>query len=1010
MAFKVMSDTEVIAAAKSLQTGVDNEPRFDFHQWLQQGRSSSMARFADSQSYKRISWVYACVNAVAKNMASTPLRFLNEANMSVITNKTAPINVLFNPPNVPKIESLGQLILRTYVLTGLQGLAYWVFMRGDSNKFERVELFKKGQLRPITTAGINTRDQNQEFAQLLGWELIDRSGQRRALFTPNQVMAIRYYDPEHPFSGLAPVTAARLAIEQEFNQSAWNAAFFKQGLRNPIALKYKSTLTKDQRDEVRKQLVAYYAGVENGQSGMVLEGNVDVQDLGLTTKDIDFIEGKSMTREEIAATYGVPPAVIGIFRFANYANTREQRKILWEQTLIPLQDALIDMMQAILLDPEFPGVVAKFDRSMVDVLKPDPIRAARAAETYQNMGYKKSEIAIILDMPQLNIEDEDRQGAPEEEEPEEVEETPTTDAGFGIKTADGKATINATEEWMEEYGSLQQRIMERNESKWERLIRTLLDTMGNDLDRQVRRSRREVGLDVNEWTERFVGTLLGMNDQTWTLGARTVIDELLAAREGRPLLALRGLVDFVGKVTDIRDNMTPEQFAEFQRAATSYAEAIRNVGADVINTVNARASEILIRGGTVQDVRAGIKDVIGAQQSERALRIARTLSNGAYNNARIVLMQQNGVRTHRWINAGDPLVRIDHVSEGGNVTVLGDPFPVTRLRWPHDPLGPAEQVVNCRCTTVPVAFQVPGEPKVSVPSPAEHVEGVRGTTFGDLSAGILRQVRGGPSTAQSTTAAEVGSDIASAGKILLLSLEWPGIRQAVRGLESDIPSQVFKNSGWRMNGVPARKEFARWVQAGLDPELRAALPAITMAASDDAIQATYATRAKRATLPRATTDTLQRTFEALARGQQIDIAPAAVVAALRDAGHVYGHHIQEQLPSIRQRARGLYDARVGDGSSVVEVLATGAVIQAQPGRFFDPYQGRVYAGAQGGEEMIPMFYERAALMPWTTELGRVFSTDAAQEQYRDIIAALIGHSAFGDKDGLEFILEELFGA
>jgi HK97 family phage portal protein len=410
MPFKVMTDAEVIADAKSLQTGVDNEPRFDFHQWLQTGRSGSMARFADEATYKRISWVYACVNAVAKNMASTPMRFFNEANMSQIINKNAPINVLFNPPNAPEIESLGQLILRTYVNTGLQGLAYWVFLRGDSNNFERIQLYKKGQLRPITTAGSNPNDQNQEFAQLLGWELRNRSGQRLAVFTPNQVLAIRYYDPSHRYAGLAPVTAARLAVEQEFNQSAWNAAFFKQGLRNPIALKYKNVLTKDQRDEMRKQLVAYYAGVENGQSGMILEGNVEVQDLGLTTKDIDFIEGKNMTREEIAASYGVPPAVIGIFRFANYANTREQRKILWEQTLIPLQDALIDMLQAIVLDTEFPGIIAKFDRSMIDVLKPDPIRAARAAETYQEMGYSKAQIAVILDMPQLNVDEENVSG------------------------------------------------------------------------------------------------------------------------------------------------------------------------------------------------------------------------------------------------------------------------------------------------------------------------------------------------------------------------------------------------------------------------------------------------------------------------------------------------------------------------------------------------------------------------------------------------------------------------
>jgi len=48
--------------------------------------------------------------------------------------------------------------------------------------------------------------------------------------------------------------------------------------------------------------------------------------VGVNQKDMDFIQQKKMSREEICSVFKVPPALIGLFEYANYANAREQEQ------------------------------------------------------------------------------------------------------------------------------------------------------------------------------------------------------------------------------------------------------------------------------------------------------------------------------------------------------------------------------------------------------------------------------------------------------------------------------------------------------------------------------------------------------------------------------------------------------------------------------------------------------------------------------------------------------------
>ncbi len=58
--------------------------------------------------------------------------------------------------------------------------------------------------------------------------------------------------------------------------------------------------------------------------------------MGLTPKDMDFIEAKREAAREIALAFGVPPMLIGIPGDNTFANYQEANRAFWRQSVLPM--------------------------------------------------------------------------------------------------------------------------------------------------------------------------------------------------------------------------------------------------------------------------------------------------------------------------------------------------------------------------------------------------------------------------------------------------------------------------------------------------------------------------------------------------------------------------------------------------------------------------------------------------------------------------------------------------
>lgn len=69
---------------------------------------------------------------------------------------------------------------------------------------------------------------------------------------------------------------------------------------------------------------------------MILEGDFDYKEMGLSPKEMDFSNMKNLSARDIALTFGVPAQLVGIPDAQTYANMAEARLALYEETIIPL--------------------------------------------------------------------------------------------------------------------------------------------------------------------------------------------------------------------------------------------------------------------------------------------------------------------------------------------------------------------------------------------------------------------------------------------------------------------------------------------------------------------------------------------------------------------------------------------------------------------------------------------------------------------------------------------------
>lgn len=153
---------------------------------------------------------------------------------------------------------------------------------------------------------------------------------------------------------------------------------------------------------------------------------------------------------------------------------------------------------------------------------------------------------------------------------------------------------------------------------------------------------------------------------------------------------------------------------------TRYLAEVRNrlirIPDEVFDLMAGQVAQAVNLGEGIPKIAQRVDNILSITESDRwpnrATVVARTETIGALNAGRFdafqVLAADEGPMEKLWLATADRRTRATHRAADGQRVPVGDLFSVGgfELAFPGDPTGPAQEVIQCRCTMLLVE---PGE-------------------------------------------------------------------------------------------------------------------------------------------------------------------------------------------------------------------------------------------------------------------------------------------------------------
>lgn len=289
------------------------------------------------EGFMRNPVVHRCVRLIAETAAAVPWLLYEGA----AEHGEHPLMELIDRPN-PR-QAGGAFFEALYGHLLLSGNAY----------VELVEAGTDGRelhlLRPDRVAVVSDE---------AGWPVAldyrhDGSKRRVPLGRPGAGAAqFSLFHPLDDHYGFPPLQAALMALDTHNAAGRWNKALLDNSARPSGALVYApkdgANLTEEQFERLKAELEQGYGGPTRAGRPLLLEGGLDWKAMGLSPKDMDFMQAKNGAARDVALAFGVPPMLLGIPGDNTYANYAEANRAFYRLTVLPLVGRIAKDLSAFL--------------------------------------------------------------------------------------------------------------------------------------------------------------------------------------------------------------------------------------------------------------------------------------------------------------------------------------------------------------------------------------------------------------------------------------------------------------------------------------------------------------------------------------------------------------------------------------------------------------------------------------------------------------------------------------
>ncbi len=608
---------------------------------------------------------YAAVRAKARNIAQVPFRLYQRGSDKPFENEKHPLVQLFDDVNPH--YSRYQLWEAIVTCLDIKGESFVV---KDRETVNGIPVF----LWPQDPDNFKEQFRGKTF---VGWEF-SNDGEKLFLF-PEEVIQPKYYNPYSYYRGLSPLKALDTGLKADWSSIKYNKRFFDNDGTPGAVYSTDQQLTDAQYARLQQELVNSRKGVDNAHRAMLMDGGLKISNTAPSSRDMQFLEGRKFSREEIAMVLGVPKPELQLYEDVNYATSRSADLSFWKKTLIPLMVLIEDKFNTDFLYAL--GFEGHFDTAGIDVLNEDLLQKADAATKFYNMGVPFNVIneRLSLGFPPIQGGDEPKQSGftlPE----------PVKGKGLEIHGDAAPKKIDMAYATKEARGEV-----------WKSKINQILPFIG-----RCNKAVKNYFFDV----EQKILKAYAKAPDRWVKKGDVSVEDIDAFFDDAKLRkAIQGPVEEAMRIGMRNANYPgPEADAILSRRMNSI-DGINDTSRKALKENLRKTLLQAMNEGWTEDKRAQavmetIKDTMDASKN-RARTIARTEVHGAFSEGLWEGSKIAKPKQVMWISSRDARVRDSHAELDGMKVPFGETFP-NGLQYPMDPSGDGEEVINCRCTYIDI--------------------------------------------------------------------------------------------------------------------------------------------------------------------------------------------------------------------------------------------------------------------------------------------------------------------
>lgn len=541
----------------------------------------------------------------------------------------------------------------------------------------------------------------------------------------SDILHVKTFHPTDAWYGMSPIEAAMYSVDQHNESGKWNLALLQnmgtpsgalvmeESVNNPTG-----TISEPHFKNLENQMNAKYAGSKNAGRLMVLEGGMKWQSMGFSAKDMDWMEGRHGSARDICLAFGVPPIILNIPGDSTFANYKEARLALYEDTILPMLDLIQDELNHWLCPMFGEGLELRYDKDDIPALEQkrmekfsiiSGVSFISTNEKREAVGYEPVDGGdeILVNSGQTPISSIGLNASVDTETPEQQPS----------QNENGQAQDNSEDSQKSNHKFTQVNLVNQKEkAKSLRDANALKDkltsAMYHDLKEDFADQARALknGLDNIDPRVMEYAAVKILSDSTAI--EKTIKKHIKRAMNifGQPIL---------NGAKSIGINIETKNTIKFQHFVDSFIQKHTAQAVSHIEGTSIKKARRYIKDIIAESQESGISSAEIAKQLEaqfntistsRANTIARTEVAIAANQGSLEAAKSLEIPDlmKEWNSTNDDRTRdmpeiADHLSANGQRVGLNEKFqvnPDASMDGPCDPSAPPEQIINCRCGLV----------------------------------------------------------------------------------------------------------------------------------------------------------------------------------------------------------------------------------------------------------------------------------------------------------------------